>query len=57
MEVDSAVLSAGGAVKCRAVRCCWVMSRESGVKLRLRKELRRLALSGLCVEVSVFHGR
>jgi hypothetical protein len=27
------------------------------VKLRLRKELRRLALSGLCVEVSVFHGR
>ncbi len=57
MEVDSAVLSAGGAVKRRTGRCCWVMSRESGVKLRPRKELRRPALSGLCVEVSVFHGR
>lgn len=57
MEGDSAVLSSGGAVKRRLGRCCWVMSRESGVKLRQRKELRRPALSGLCVEVSVFHGR
>lgn len=45
------------ALKCGMAAIGWHCLRECGSSIRQRKEIRMLALSGIRVEVSVFHGR